>query len=210
MVTQMIDTDRWTKTPDDSTIEDTVANLKRRGIDAEVLDTSQEALDRLIGLIPRGAELMEGASQTLEQIGFMRFLNDYPDHFINFKTAIMEEKDHARQMSFRRHASIADYWTGSVHAIAKTGEIVIASATGSQLGGYVYGASHVVWVAGYQKITETFVGALERVREYSFPKEDQRQKSLGKSGSHIGKLLIINDDTPSRTRLLLVKEQLGF
>lgn len=86
----------------------------------------------------------------------------------------------------------------------------LASATGSQLGAYAYGAEHVIWVVGTQKITPTLEDAIRRVEEYSLPLEDQRMKSLGAAGSHIGKMLIFHDDRPGRTTMILLREKLGF
>jgi hypothetical protein len=41
-----------------------------------------------------------------------------------------------------------DYALGSVHAITRDGTLVIASASGSQLASYAWGAANVSFVAG--------------------------------------------------------------
>ena len=43
-----------------------------------------------------------------------------------------------------------DYALGSVHAITRGGTLVIASASGSQLASYAWGAANVIFVAGAQ------------------------------------------------------------
>jgi hypothetical protein len=93
-----------------------------------------------------------------------------------------------------------------VHAIAETGELVIASMTGSQLGPYAFTASNVIWVVGAQKITPSLDDAIRRVREYVLPHEDKRMResSGGRMGSGIGKLLIIQQEAPFLNRKLTV------
>ncbi len=85
---------------------------------------------------------------------------------------------------------LSEYFLGSVHAIAETGEMVIASASGSQLPAYIFTSNNVIWVAGTQKIAPALPDAIKRVEEYVFPMEDARMKKEGAAGSTIGKLLV--------------------
>jgi LUD domain len=114
----------------------------------------------------------------------------------------------------RMQGTLAEYFLGSVNAIAETGELVFASATGSQLPAYAYSSRNVIWVAGAQKIAPTLEDALRRIREYVLPMEDQRQKGSGnKSGSFIGRILIFEREPAYLRRnlvLILVNEVLGF
>jgi len=114
----------------------------------------------------------------------------------------------------RKQALLADYFLGSVHAIARTGELVVASATGSQLGPYAFSSSNIIWVAGIQKITRTVEESFKRIREHIMPHEEERMRALtdGKIGTMLGKLLIFEREAPflGRTvRLLLVRERVG-
>ena len=56
----------------------------------------------------------------------------------------------AREM--RILAAAPEYVVGSVHAVTEEGSLLIASASGSQLGPIVSGAEHVIFVIGGQKI----------------------------------------------------------
>ncbi len=58
---------------------------------------------------------------------------------------------------------------GSVHAVTETGELVIASATGSQLAPYAAGAGKAIWVVGGQKVVPDLATALKRIQYYSYP-----------------------------------------
>jgi L-lactate utilization protein LutC len=186
--------------------------VKSHSITPEFVNTKEEALQRLKKLIPSGAEVMTGSSRTLEEIGFVDLLKSGKHTWKNWKDIILAEKDEAKQMELRRKSVSSEYFLGSVHAIAETGEAVIASNSGSQLPSYTYTSKNVIWIVGTQKIVPTLEDALKRVREYVFPLEDARMKSLGYPGSNISKLLIFQKEiVPGRKiTLLLVNEKLGF
>ena len=193
-------------------VEKTMAAVRERGIKAELVETKEAALARVKELIPAGATIYNGASITLAQIGFDELLKTGNHPWRNLKGEALAEKDMARQMQLRRQGVLADYYLGSVHAIAATGEIVVASATGSQLAAYAYSSSNILWVAGAQKITPSLQEAIQRVREHSLPTEDQNAKNAGRPGSFIGKLLIFEreaDYLRRNLRLILVNEILG-
>jgi hypothetical protein len=192
--------------------ERAAAAVRTRGVNVEVVDTGADALERIKQLIPAGATLTTGASITLEQIGLEALLIAKTHPWVNLKDAVLAETDRVKQAELRRKSSLAQYFLGSVHAIAETGEIVVASATGSQLSSYAYSSPNLIWVAGTQKITPTLDDALRRVRDYCLPREDKHAKALGMPGSMIGKLLIFEREAPYLNRhitLILVKEALG-
>lgn len=205
---------QWETLPNRETIARTLDAVRSRGINAELVSTSQEALDRITKMIPEGAELTTGASKTLEEIGFTQLLRTGAHKWKNLKDQILAEKDPAKQAEMRRHQSAAvDYFLGSVHAISERGEIIAVSASGSQIPSYSYASKNVIWVAGAQKIVRSLEDGLRRVREYSLAREGERMRSLGFPGSVIGKILIIEREPTQLQRnltLLLINEKLGF
>ena len=91
------------------------------------------------------------------------------------------------------------------------GEVFVASASGSQLAAYVFGAGSVIWVVGSQKIVPDREAAFKRIYEYSFPREDERARDAYGIGSGVNKVLIVNREfTPGRITVILVKQELGF
>jgi L-lactate utilization protein LutC len=156
----------------------TIEAVRSRGVKVTLVETKESALTQLQALIPAGATVMTGASITLQQIGFEPLLMGKKHPWRNLKDEVLEEKDPAKQAVLRKQGTLADYFLGSVHAIAETGEIIIASATGSQLPAYAFSSSNVIWVAGTQKVTPTMETAFQRVREYVLPLEDQHMKQL--------------------------------
>jgi hypothetical protein len=122
--------------------------------------------------------VMTGASLTLKEIGFEELLISGKHSWRNLKDDIVAEKDPARQTLLRRQGTMADYFLGSVHAVAQTGQLVIASMSGSQLAPYAFSSGHIIWVVGAQKIATDLDDAVRRVREYVLPHEDKRMREL--------------------------------
>lgn len=185
--------------------------LESRGIKAELAENKEAALERLKKIIPAGAEVMTGGSTTLEQIGFVGLLKSGKHPWKNLKDEILAEKDPAKQAELRKRSVTSEYFLGSVHAVTETGEIVVASATGSQIPSYSFTSENVIWVLGTQKIVPNLELGLKRVREHSYPLEDRRMKSIGFGGSAIGKILIFEREIMERKiTLIFVNEKLGF
>ena len=185
--------------------------MKTRNIEVEVVENREAALARIQSLIPKGASVMTGGSTTLDQIGFTELLKSGAHPWKNLKEEIMAEKNEKKQNELRKNSVLADYFLGSVHAVTENGEVVVASATGSQLPSYAFTSEHVVWIVGTQKIVKNFEEAMQRVRKYVFPLEDARMKSLGYAGSVIGKIMILEKEFfPGRIKLIFVNEKLGF
>jgi len=203
---------KWGKLADRARVRRTMEALRGRGIYAEFLEKKEAAFERLTEIIPDGAEIMTGGSTTLDEIGFVDFLKSGKHKWKNLKDKILSEKDPIKQGELRRKSVTAEYYIGSVHAVTQSGEIMIASATGSQLPAYAFSSDNVIWVVGTQKIVPNLEDGLRRVREYCLPLEDKRMKSLGYSGSTLGKILIFERETlPNRkVTLIFVNEKLGF
>jgi len=192
----------------------TVEAVNARGIHADFVETKGEALAKVRSLIPPAAIVMTAGSVTLQEIGFEAILISGQHPWHNFKAELLAETDPIKQSAMRRQGTLAEVFLGSVNAIAETGELIFASGSGSQLPAYAYTSRNVIWVSGAQKITPTLDDALRRVREYTLPLEDERQKKFGnKMGSSIGRILIFEHEPAFLRRnltLILVNEVLGF
>ena len=201
-----------TLAPVDS-INKTIQALTERGFLPESVASGAEALSRIKELIPVGASVMNGSSRTLGEIGFVQYLKDGKHGWNNLHEAILAEKDPVKQMALRKQSVLSDFYLGSAHAIAETGEIVIASNSGSQLPHIVFTSPNIILVVGTQKITPDLDTAVARLKEYVFPLEDARMKEVGMGGSFISKMLIINKEQSFMGRkfhVIFVNEILGF
>lgn len=194
-------------------IDRTIGALKERGTQATFVANRAEALEKIKSLIPQGASVMNDSSRTLEEIGFVEYLTSGNHGWNNLHANILAEKDPAKQTLLRKQAVLSDFYLGSVHAVAETGEFVIASNSGSQLPHVVFTSSTLIFIVGVQKITPTLELAIKRTREYVAPLEDARMKEMGYGGSTMSKLVIFEREQPflkRNVRMIFVNEKLGF
>ena len=199
-----------TRMVDDAAIQRTVQALSARNMLAVVAETSEQALQLLKDMVPDGAEVFNSTSETLDSIGYSDYLHNNP-LYRNLHDEVIAETDPAKQRDLRRLATVSEYIIGSVQAIAETGEIVVASGSGSQLGAFVYGAKYVILVAGTQKICPTLTDAIDRVRGYTVGKHDEWLVAQGRNARPMGKLTIFeNEVADDRVRVILIKENLGW
>jgi len=102
------------------------------------------------------------------------------------------------------------YALGSVHAVTAGGTPVIASASGSQLASYAWGAANVIFVVGAQKLVPALEAAHERIYTHSLPLEDARAQAAYGQHSQVGKILEIHQELPGRIHVVLIRQQAGF
>lgn len=194
-------------------VQKTMIALTERGHLPEFVESKESALARIKEIIPDSASVMNGSSRTLEEIGFVQYLKDGKHGWNNLHGSILAEKDPAKQMALRKQSVLSDFYLGSVHAVAETGEIVIASNSGSQLPHIVFTSPNIILVTGTQKIASNLDDAIARLKEYVFPLEDARMKGAGMGGSFISKMLIINKEQAfmgRKSHIIFVNEKLGF
>ena len=199
--------------PSQEIIDRTIKNLAERNIHATLVANSTEALEKIKNIIPAGASIMNGTSRTLEEIGFIDILKTRQHPWKNLHDAILEEQDSEKRESLRRQSVFSDYFLVSTHAITEEGELVNATASGSQIPAIVFTAQNVIFVAGAHKIVPTLEDAILRIRDYVFPLEDARMKSIGAPGSVIAKMLIFEREASFSNRkihLILINESHGF
>lgn len=203
--------DKWDKLPSDEMIENTVKALKENNIEAEVVDTEEEAKKRVLEIVPEGKEVFTMTSVTLDKVSIATEVQESGKY--NSIRNKLNSMDRASQgMEMQKLGAAPEYAIGSVHAVTEDGKVVVASNSGSQLPAYAHGASHVIWVVGVQKIVKNLDEALKRIYEYTLPLESERaKKAYGSPGSFVSKLLIFNrETTPNRIKLIFVKENIGF
>lgn len=203
---------QWDQLANKEAIEKTITALKNNGIEAKSVATSKDAIQEVLSLIPKGAEVMTMASTTLDSLGIPEIINE-SDKYNSVRNKL-NSMDRATQGSEMQKLGAAPDWTvGSVHAVTEDGHILIASNTGSQLPSYAAGSPNVIWVVGTQKITKNIDEGMKRLYEHVLPLESKRANKAYNitSGSFISKLLVINREVrPGRITIIFVGEKLGF
>jgi LUD domain len=186
------------------------AALERNGISSHVAGSGAEARRLVSSLLPDGADVYNNTSQTLEDIGVADDIERSGRYQpLRLRLYRMDREMQRREM--RTMAASPDYVVGSVHALTEAGSLLIASASGSQLGPLVSGAAQVIFVIGGQKIVGDVETGMRRIYEYCYPLEDARARRAYGVPSGVNNILIINKVvTRGRVTAIIVKESLGF
>lgn len=194
-------------------IDQTIAALEKKNFHGTFIETKQAALEKIKELIPQNASVQNGASRSLEEIGFIEYLKSANHGWNNLHAQILAETDQIKQGLLRKQATLSDYYLGSVHALTHTGELVIASNTGSQLPNIVYSSQNLIFVIGAQKLVTDISDAFKRIQEQVIPLEDVRMKGVYGVGTTWNKTVILHGENPMMGRnihVLIVNELLGF
>jgi hypothetical protein len=194
----------------DTTINETVKALEANGFKTQVVANAAAAKAAVLALLPKGAEVLAVTSKTLDTIDVRAVINESGDYEAVMPKLMQLMGDPTKKSEQRKLGSAPDFVVGSVHALTQDGHALIASATGSQLPAYTYGAGSVIWVVGAQKIVKNFADATERLESHVFPLEDARAQAAYGSGSNIRKVVNFYSEVPDRIEIIIVKEALGF
>jgi hypothetical protein len=194
----------------DETIRSAAAALEHNGVQSLVVDSGADAREVVRTTLPVGAEVFNNTSETLEAIGVAEDI-ERSGLYQPLRPRLYQMDREMQGREMRLLAAAPDFVVGSVHAVTEEGSLLIASASGSQLGPLVSGAGHVILVIGGQKIVPDVSTGLRRIYEYCFPLEDQRARLAYGVPSGVNNILIINRAVArNRITAILVRESIGF
>jgi L-lactate utilization protein LutC len=198
----------FTSPAPEATIQRVVEALRANNIDARVVDTGEEARRLVLELVPEGAEIYSGKSKTLEDVGLYRELFESGRYdSVRARYMKMDRPTQGREM---RKMMAPDYMVGSAQAITEVGDVVVASASASQLGPYASTAGRLILVVGSHKIVPDLDQAFRRIEQHVFPYEESIVRKRMNRGTFIGKILIIRREwVDGRITVILVREPVG-
>jgi len=208
----------------DLKIESLINNWQQRGILGFYCRDKEEAIGKALSIIPAASSVGISGSVTLDQLGLAIRLQERGNEvFDQYRQGISQEES----LDLRKRGVQADYYLASANAIAQTGELVFFSAFGNRTAGIAF-AKNVIIICGINKITPTLEEALKRSREYATPLNCKRLKNWNSACMSDGKchnsachlpeykrmccqvLVIEAEAMPSRLKVVLINEELGF
>jgi len=201
--------ERFTALPDDQTLAATVVALEEHGFSVEVVDGLDAARAAVLARIPRGSSVMTNTSVTLQETGIAPAIDD-GGRYESARNKMMALDFATQLQEMKAIAGQPEYALGSVHAVTRDGTLVIASASGSQLASYAWGAANVIFVVGAQKLVPNLEAARERIIEHSLKLEDARAYAAYGQNSRVGKILEIHQEDPGRIHVVLIRQAIGF
>jgi acyl-CoA hydrolase len=201
--------DSFTTLPDEHALQATVVALEEHGFSVEVVSDLDAARQAVLARIPEGSSVMTNTSVTLQETGIADAINDGgPYESARNKMFALDFETQAQQM--KAIGGQPDYALGSVHAVTHDGTLVIASASGSQLASYAWGAASVIFVIGAQKLVPDLDTAHDRIYQHSLKLEDARAQAAYGQHSSVGKVLEIHQELPGRIHIVLIRQPIGY
>ena len=201
--------DRFTTLPDEQTLASAVTALEEHGFSVEIVDDLGAARETVLARIPHGSSVMTNTSVTLAETGIADAIND-GGPYESARNAMFALDFATQAQEMKAIGGQPDYALGSVHAVTRDGTLVIASASGSQLASYAWGAANVIFVVGAQKLVPTLEAAHERIYQHSLKLEDARAQAVYGQHSSVGKVLEIHQELPGRIHIVLIRQLVGF
>jgi hypothetical protein len=203
----------WNVLPRKDVIEKTIKALAANGIEAHLAANAEEAKVKVLSFIPAGAEVFTTTSITLDEIGVSKEINESGKYdAVRPKLFKMDPKTQGREQ--RKLGAAPDFVLGSAHAVTESGQVMVASLTGSQLPGYACGGGTLIWVVGAQKIVKDVDEGMKRINEYLIGKESDRARSAyglpAEFRTFPSKVLLFQREVqPGRVKLIIVNQVLG-
>ena len=147
----------------------TVEALRRRHFDAWYCADSEEALNKILELIPQDAVVSWGGSVTVDQLGVKDALRRRNQPLLDRDTAPAEERT-----EIMRRAQCCDVFLMSSNAVTEDGQLFNIDGTGNRVAALCFGPKNVIVVAGMNKLVPDLAAAYSRVRHCAAPMNAQR------------------------------------
>lgn len=194
--------------------------LERNGITAYIARTADDARQRALSLIDKGARVGLGGSRTVAEVGLLDALRRGSYQLLDQYDPSLAK---AEEMEQRKAGTHAKFFVSGTNAVTEDGKLVNVDGMGNRLAGFCFGPDRVIIIVGRNKIVSNVESALDRVRNVAAPMNAKRLGlttpcvKTGKcsdcdSPQRICNLTLIIERQRSKDRIsvILVNEDLGF
>lgn len=143
-----------------------IKNLARRNIEAFYCPTAQEAVEKVLEMIPQGSSITWGGSMSIRDIGIPAALAEAGKYEVYDRD---KAPDRAAATEIYLKAFTCDYYLSSANAITEDGVIVNIDGTGNRVAAITFGPRNVIFIIGMNKLTQDTDSALARARSLAAP-----------------------------------------
>lgn len=158
------------KTRNDKAGKKVVEALKSRLFDAWYVETKEEALKKVLELIPEGDSVSWGGSYSMAQIGVFEALKKGNYKLIDRDTAKTPEE----RNKLMHDALSCGTFLMSSNAITQDGQLFNIDGMANRVAALCFGPRNVIIVAGMNKVVKDMDAAYSRVRNFAAPVNSQR------------------------------------
>lgn len=140
-------------------------NLEKRGFVPHFARNADEVIDLVLQLIPEGATVGFGGSQTVAALRIPQLLDE------NSRKALhVSVRRELTYQAVSDMASSADWFVASTNALTESGEFVNTDGRSNRIANMVFGAPNVLLIVGKNKIVPDIEAGIRRIREVAAPK----------------------------------------
>lgn len=151
-------------------MEKLLENLRKRHFDPYYFDTREEAIEKIMELIPKEASCSWGGSVTIDSLGIKEMLKERGNKLFDRATGKTPEE----ATKIMQEGLSADFFLMSSNALTEDGVLFNIDGRGNRLAALCFGPKNVIVVVGKNKIVKDFDSAYDRVRNYVAPKNATR------------------------------------
>lgn len=147
-----------------------IAGLNSRNMEGFFVKNKEEALQKMLDIIPEGSSVGWGGSMSVTAIGgFDAIRNGNYVVYDRDRAASPEEKK-----KIERQIYFADYFLTSSNAITEDGVLVNLDGNANRVSAIAYGPEHVLIIVGMNKVVKNVEDAVSRTRNIAAPINTQR------------------------------------
>lgn len=196
-----------------------VKNLHSRHFEAYYCETGEQALEKALELIPKGATVGWGGAMSAKQIGLLDAMNNGEYNAIDRDKAPNPEE----RKKAMKSCLLADVFITGANALSMDGQMVNIDGNGNRVAPIVYGPDSIIVIAGMNKVMDTLEAAVIRARTVAAPMNKQRFElqtpcevtgtcaDCKSEGCICNQILITRNSKPAgRIKMILVGEDLGL
>lgn len=196
-----------------------IKELDKRNIKGYFCESSEEACNLVLSLLPDKASIGWGGSETIKECGLMDAIQNKGFELIDRATAKTPEE---RREIFGRTV-MADAFLMSTNAITENGELVNIDGASNRLACLLHGPKEVYVLVGMNKLVKDVPAAIGRIRNTACPANTLRLQrntpcaKTGKCGDCFGNESICSNivitrrsSVEDRIKVILIAENLGY
>lgn len=196
-----------------------IKGLQKRNMEGYFCETSKEAVETALKLMPEGSVISWGGSMSISECGLMDAIKSGNYTLIDRMTA----KTPQEKREIYAKTVMADYYLMSTNAITMDGELVNIDGFCNRVACLCAGPENVIIIAGMNKVVKNVESALDRIRTKAAPANTVRLNKntpcakTGVCGDCFSPDCICSQTVitrrsgiPGRIKVILVNEELGF
>lgn len=144
--------------------------LNKRHFEAYYVSNKEDAVAKVLELIPKNHSVAWGGTMTMDQLGLKEKLSAAGYSLIDRDAAKSPEE---REEVMHKALNCGSFIMSS-NAITEDGQLFNIDGKGNRVAALIYGPENVIIIAGMNKVVQDMDAAYDRVRGYAAPANAQR------------------------------------